>query len=349
MKKIGLITYHDVPNFGAVLQAWAMTRILRKYAKKVDLINYSPDYLKSKFSRKGWRRWVPSLGSFRRRQFCRKQLPLTRSLRTNDEVRSFVRSESYDSLVCGSDQIWMKDERQAYDMTFMLGVANSDLPRKISYAPSCGDMVEYGTDSNVVRDQLRQFSAISVRDVHSAEIIGGLGIDNIRQVLDPTLLVDFSNIISPRETIRLPPYIALVGPWNAQIEETARQVSSFLKLPIVAVGTQSKEAKYLRKYVGPSEWVSHIAHAEFVVTSLFHGVMLSIRCQRPFLASPASGRQFKIADALTKFGLGERMLCSGREMNIDDALFRLDYSSCGDRLRELSIDSWNYLDAAFND
>lgn len=349
MKKIGLITYHNVPNFGAVLQSWAMTQILRKYANNVKLINYCPDSLEGKFRRKGWKRWLPSPGIIRRKLFCRKHLPLTQPLRTNEEVSLHVSSELYDTLVCGSDQIWMKEGPQAYDNTYMLGVARTESIRKISYAPSCGDMKDYGQDGDNVRTHLRQFHALSVRDAHSAGIIAGLGIEKVKQVLDPTLLVDFSSLLIPRRAIKLPPYIAFVGPTNAQSEETARQVSAFLKLPIVAVGSSSSVANIVNKYVGPSEWASHIAHAEFVVTSLFHGVMLSIRFKKPFLACAAVGRQFKIADALSKFGMGDRLLSSERVKNIDESFFRLDYAGHEDRLRELSVDSWNYLDAALSD
>ena len=45
--KIGILTFHDTHNFGACLQAYALSEVLRRWGHEVEFINYHNDYLGS--------------------------------------------------------------------------------------------------------------------------------------------------------------------------------------------------------------------------------------------------------------------------------------------------------------
>ena len=45
MKKAEIITYHFVPNYGAVLQVYALQKILRQYVDNVEILDYRPKEL----------------------------------------------------------------------------------------------------------------------------------------------------------------------------------------------------------------------------------------------------------------------------------------------------------------
>ena len=57
MKKIGILTFHKSINYGSVLQAWALSKILKDY--DVSIIDYEPMVYKKNYGMfclsKGWK------------------------------------------------------------------------------------------------------------------------------------------------------------------------------------------------------------------------------------------------------------------------------------------------------
>ena len=50
MKKVGIITFHFADNFGAVLQAYALTKKIENYGINVEIINFTPQKLRSPYA-----------------------------------------------------------------------------------------------------------------------------------------------------------------------------------------------------------------------------------------------------------------------------------------------------------
>ncbi len=213
MKKVGLITFHHLPNFGACLQAWALVDVLRRLDCDVSVIDYRSIRHEIKFKRKGVRALFPSWGRFRLRRFVKSHMPLTDAYRSREQVERHVASSNYDALICGSDQVWMVDNHLGFDRTYFLDVCGTDGPRRISYAPSCGNIESFGKDTPKIRELLLLFHSISARDRATIRILATLGIDHVVNVIDPTLLADFGPLV--RRPIVEQPYIAVAGPLNA--------------------------------------------------------------------------------------------------------------------------------------
>ena len=57
MKKIGILTFHKSINYGSVLQAWALSKVLTDY--DVSIIDYEPSAYKTNYGlfapSKGWK------------------------------------------------------------------------------------------------------------------------------------------------------------------------------------------------------------------------------------------------------------------------------------------------------
>ena len=348
MKKIGVLTFHDVPNFGAILQAWSLVQLLRDLGGNVELINYKPASLISKFHRGGLRRFLPSYGAFRRRSFVKRHLPVGQKCSDRKMVREYVQRSDFDILVCGSDQIWMMDDSIGFDPIFFLDFPEGLRIRKVSFAPSCGSMQSFGRNASQVRQLLSCFDAISVRDRHTATVLTNLGVENSVEVVDPTLIADFTPFISSTTSLK-ERYLAIVGPSNNSMEHAAKQIASRLNLRILALGTKAKCADIGKRFVNPGEWANYIANAEFVVTSLFHGVMLSIKFHRNFIAIPASGREQKISDALLRFGLSERLQKVDMPFEFDSDNIRLEYSSAREQIESSVALSIKFLAEAICD
>jgi len=343
---VGILTFHHVHNFGAVMQAWALANTLSRLGHSTEVINYRP---KGVHARTGWRALVPSIGHWKMSRFVERQLPLSPAvLPTRQDVDAYVRSRNIDKLVCGSDQVWMVDGRLGLDATYFLGVGGDAVKKRVSYAPSCGSMKSFGANAEEARDLLSRFSAISVRDETTRGAVEALGIEVSTRVVDPTLLTDFGALLggSTRRRARRE-YLAVVGKTNPAAERFAHWAAKRLGVEVVGVGTRLTGADS-KPFVGPREWLEYIAGARFVVTSLFHGAAVSLSLRRPFVAVDSAGRSFKLTDLFRFLEIEERFLepdSAGSYPNAEN-LLEMSYAELGPRIQRRVDESMTFLKGA---
>lgn len=347
MPLTGVITFHHVPNFGAFVQAWSLVQAIQKCGHLVEVVDYRPTAHMEKFRRKGLKSWRPSLGRWRMKRFMHQNLPLSPTVRTPAEVDALVRDGRYDTLVCGSDQVWLIDGVLPFDRTYFLGVGEGQPLRRISYAPSCGNIDSFGDDAKEVGRLLRDLDHVSVRDENAMRLVTQLGISDAQQVVDPSLIADLDPLVGPNPHHRK--YIAVVGGMNPAAGRLVEAISTRRQLDVVAVGTRCSAAHCEKRFINPGEWVNWIAHAEGVVTSLFHGAAVSIALRRPFLAIDAGGRAFKLTDLLGRFNLESHFVsqCDG-EYPGDDGWLDLNYSESGEVIQSAVEQSRLFLRKALD-
>lgn len=324
MKSAGIITFHQVFNFGAVLQAWSLVQILRRLGHEPVVIDYRPRTREPMRDRRGMRRFVPSVGLLRMQRFVQEQLPLTQTLRTAEDMQAHLSQAGYAALVCGSDQVWLIEDRHGFERAYFLDFEDVGGARRLSYAPSAGNSESFGQHTQAVRRALARFDAVSARDLNTLRLLRTVGIDNAVHVVDPTLLADFESIVTPPWRKRR--YVAVVGPTNAAAQSLIVDVARRLDAKIVAVASRCEVADVKRPFASPDEWVGAIARADFVVTSLFHGAALAIRFRKPFLALGTASRGFKITDLLARFGLSDRFLAPRSDGKYDATGLELELS-----------------------
>lgn len=156
--KIATITCHNVYNYGASLQAYALQRYLSQEGHDVEIIDYKPYYLNSRYN---WRhipaesRLYPykdyvgtqciyfllknrkiykTIGRKRKfDDFRQKFLTLTDNTYTSAEELRATPPQA-DLYIAGSDQIWNTACENGKDAAFYLDFGSDDT-RRISYAP----------------------------------------------------------------------------------------------------------------------------------------------------------------------------------------------------------------------
>lgn len=343
--RVGIITFHHVHNSGAVLQAWSMMRILQDLGCSVEIIDYRPKSLDIKHKRKGIKAFYPSLGRLIFRLFIKTNFPLTPTFRTHVDVTKYVVNKGlYDYLICGSDQIWLKDRFLGFDSTYFLDFDDSAATRRVSYAPSCGNMIDFGEHSAEVARLLSKFRAISVRDKNTMSILNSLGITNATLVADPTLLANFDSVIKPLQTNRQ--YLVVAGETDSVSCVFIKKIARQLNLDIIAL-SRCAAADIEKRFISPLEWARYIAGAKYVVTSLFHATALAIKFRKPFVALGTQGRSFKIIDMLERFGLEERYCRPQRgRYELTPELLELNYGNANKAISELSKISIEFLRGA---
>ena len=209
--RVGILTLHSQINYGGVLQAFALQNVLLCRGVRIEVIDY---WMHNNAPLKGlfvgplagalacWiagvillcGRWMDTIRRVRTWRFIHERLSLT-----NYHFTTWKEMEGQDldldCLVVGSDQVWGPWENDDF---FLVG-APKHIPA-ISYAASFGkrcvlDVLEprYGA-------LLDRFSAISVREAKSVQLVASVG-HQATHVLDPTQLLSAARW---RELLALP-------------------------------------------------------------------------------------------------------------------------------------------------
>ena len=193
MKKIGILTFHNVINYGGVLQCMALQDFLKAYNYEVEVINYKSKHIGKnnkliKFSSPS--NLIKSVLTLpfnyirkkRYNNFIKNNLILTNDVKNYDELKKLC-EEKYDYVIIGSDQVWNSEITENEADVYFLENINV---KKISYAASTGD--DKIIDINRIIKNSNDFEAISVREEST---YNKLLSHNIKAELnvDPTLLL----------------------------------------------------------------------------------------------------------------------------------------------------------------
>ena len=191
----------------------------------------------------------------------------------------------FDAFICGSDQIWSVFDYN-FDGYFFLNFVKK---RKISYAASIGTENFTDAKKKQIADWLSSFDAISTREQQTAIQLQSITNREITWVADPTLLQtnlfweEFCQKIRPLRRKYILCYFLENSSWYFNYAE---KLSSSLGLELILIPsnlTFTKNKHVYKHAVGPKEFVSLIAHADFVLTDSYHGSIFAIQFNKKFL------------------------------------------------------------------
>ena len=333
--KISTITCHDVYNYGASLQAYALMHYLEGLGHQVKIIDYKPDYLSGHYqllaaesSLVGSSRIkavlyvlvkLPGRLLSRRRKwafdrFRDSHLKLTATRYSSfDDLRD--NPPQADCFIAGSDQIWNTLRPNGKDPAFYLMFAPVGAIRA-SYAASIAtDVVEEG-DQSLMLCGVSALDHVAVRESTAAKMLEGMGIDKVTHVLDPVFLVSKETWRDIGSGHHEQGYV-LVYDFDAsdEVERIATELAAKRGLRIYSV-SQGKYA-YAHKnfpHAGPEDFVSLIRDAQVVVTNSYHAIVFSLIFGVDFYtAGRAENINSRMSDLLAQFQLDMHALVDMRE------------------------------------
>ncbi|MGO4910234.1 polysaccharide pyruvyl transferase family protein [Pseudorhodobacter sp. W20_MBD10_FR17] len=330
IKSVYTLTFHDVPNIGAILQAYALQRFLIQAGYSSKILDYRPlyHYVDLLKPYKGLSRNINKFRMHRNiRAFSKKYLHLSESRLKN--VNDFARFNSSSALVVGSDQIWNPTlTGYGVDKTFLL--AGKTDARKIAYAASAGGKILSGS---VAKDQLRDFHAVSVREDHLRQdlVKNGLYPDAIT-VLDPTfLLQSYTDLVADEPPIT-EKYVASyevsssISRANFAIE--AGKLKQKCALPLYHLGSNPIDSADVSLIPPtPNKWLRTLLDAEYVIANSFHGLAFSIILRKKFvyLLHREAEKNARALTLLKTAGLEARAVLSVDDISIDQIDADIDY------------------------
>lgn len=354
--KIGILTYHRSQNYGALLQAIALRKVLADMGHEVTFIDYWPAYHRHMYalfsfpwmmSRKGLKGKMSYLKSCINNRVYRKKRRDNFEKFISEYIEPYTSSETeaYDIIFHGSDQIWRKQpEINTYNPVYF-GRHQIRSNRKVSYAASMGILPERESDKLKFKDLLSNLDSISVRERDLLDLVVSLEYPDARQDIDPTLLLSSDDWISmfdlkKHETgEKYALYYKIKDSFDvACLRRFAK--SRGLKLKIIHSKATGKNTDYQVTTAGPKQFMDLIYNANFVFTSSFHGLAFALRFHKPFLAS-FSNNGGRAASLLSNLGLSDRLLEPRSEImnNIDS----INYMEVDSILEQMSFESKGFL------
>ncbi len=319
-KKISVgITTFLYTNYGALLQAYALQKHLKKYnILDVTNINFRTDWhekqarvfnlygsIKSKFSQ-----FVFTLirynGLKKRKQrtekFKKDYFSLTPVYRTVDEFIS--NPPTMDIYITGSDQVF--NPNGEYKDVFYLKF-NKGEAKKIAYAPSFG-VSDLSEDLSIkIAPLINDFDALSCREKEGATYLSNITGKVVPWLVDPTFLLSAEEwehiLISPKIKDKYIFIYALTG--EEHMINIARKIKKNTGYKIICLRGNRKSFFSIDKFIygsGPAEFIGWIRNAEYVVTDSFHGTIFSVLFDKPFytfISRPkVSSRIYNLIDLL---------------------------------------------------
>lgn len=366
IKSIGLLTTHRVYNFGSVLQAFALQKVIERIGFNCTLINYQfPNKIHAtdKENRNPFLKVIRYIMSIKHGRPDKKMQMGIDIFRLNN-LKMSVYYPDYDSLhqnppvfdtyVLGSDQTW-NVRHIAHDDTFLLSFANKG--KKVSYASSAARKTIPQDYYDVFRNNLSQFDAISVRERNTQTLVERLIGIKPPILLDPTLLLDKQDwhhiALKSKYQVKRSPYILVYilrysfYPYPLATE-IIRNLYKKFGYHLVLIRYSMRERLGLRDYenlyegIAPEDFVALFENASFVVTTSFHGTAFAINYNKPFytIYDPESDDD-RIISLLNQLGLQGRGLSIHENSPILSG--DVDYSIANERLNELRKESLDYL------
>lgn len=328
-KKIGILTFHCVQNYGAMLQAYALKGYLCQEGYDARIINYrssailAPYEVSMSLAQAAGRRvivfpwrWPESLKTLhwvkthpqeqigRREKFRRFEEEYLLDSGASPVPYEEIGRLPVDAFIFGSDQIWNTDITGEEEDVYW-GLFPTEGQKRIVYGASLSHRELRPAEQRNIQRCLSSFDAVSVREKALAEKVEELTGQRVPVVVDPTLLLsreDYERSL-PLSPPGVEPYVLL---YMMRDSEEAMKAAKRTGLPVKIVGCRIGEhfidvgpGKILN--AGPIEFLNLAYHAKYIITNSFHGTVFSILFQRPFCV--ISGEDDRIDNLLRLAGL----------------------------------------------
>ena len=217
MNRIGVIThYYGSLNYGGVLQAYALCKVLRQYGmdpeqlcfplqgmplprqegkagnkiarslKEGVLVRKAAHRLKRTVEKLAVKVLLPDLAERRKSAFSHFINALVpHSPQVYDSAGIAQCNGRYDMFITGSDQVW---NLRWYNPAYFLAFAGEGKP-KFSYGASVAMSTLSAQEKALFREYLHDFIGVSVREPQGAELLADAVSQPVELVLDPALLL----------------------------------------------------------------------------------------------------------------------------------------------------------------
>lgn len=351
--KINVVTIIDNTNYGTYLQALATCKLLDK-ENDVILLNYEREKcspissLKRRIKKNNKIRLWDILSQLiiipaKRKFLCNE---ISRYIKLSKKITKNKVSEKNipdaDIYLTGSDQVWNTEYNEGIDTFFYLGFVPSGR-KKVCYAASIGQDTIDSKYIPEIKDLLLDYSKITLREKKSISLLNSIGINNVENVLDPTLLItkeNWAELFKIKKECK-EQYILV---YSVEVDKTKKLIElanklakkNNLKVYLIENGNPFKHYNRVvdKVYYSPSlkKFIELFYNSQFIIASSFHGTAFSINFNKPFFVLLPNKYNIRINSLLEDFGLQNRAILESELNNINSFDSSIDYVNVCNKL-----------------
>lgn len=320
--KICILSMQRVPNFGSVLQCYALKKMLMELGHSVSFLDieyrkdddalirgYKLDYSQES-SKGGLLNKIRKIDRYAINRIRIKRASILQNQIFNNFVKNTLQvaegEEQYDLCIIGSDEVFNCASTAPWGFTSQL-FGNIDNATCVgTYAASCGATKFENLPQPVIaaiRQAFKRVLCFSVRDDNTEKFVSYLTEKTIDKHLDPVIVGNFDDEI---ETISmskdLPERYCIVYSYYNRInkKEEISAIKKFCKqhsLQIVSIGAPQM---WIKKHLvlSPFETLRAFQQAEFVITDTFHGTIFSAKYAKRFVAISRPSNENKMSSLI---------------------------------------------------
>lgn len=341
--KIGIVTFHNVYNYGGMLQAFALCHFLQETYSACYCIDYRQDALTKKYRHRLWDKeksvkqntkhfiaYYLLRKNYEKEKkfnaFLSRHIPQTKAVSSLEAFQDVTKD--FDILISGSDQLW-NPQFTGGQLDPVYFLETNTTVRKYAYASSAGARIFNPSEIRQIQQYLQGYHSVAVREDFLKQQLLPVRHD-VEVVLDPTLLLDRAKWLSLRQHIGgLPPRFVLLYTFDndAKTIAIAKRVSQQLRIPIVSLfRVKTKlQIEYTRDDLGPQEFLDLLDKCSFVVTNSFHGTAFSINFQKDFFSVYKTSNPHRVLNLVGQLGLSERVVKNSEELP-EPSGWKIDYA-----------------------
>ena len=301
MVRVGIISlYYNNSNYGGLLQAYALCKVLEKSGHDCKQISYEPKSdasrnvadlktkIKHPFKKIFYGKWYDDYN--KGKQLLKDfELSIPHTHIVDAQTVSGL-NKDFDAFICGSDQVW---NPQFWRDSYFLAFAEPS-KIKIAYAASMARNQLTSSEAAYVVKMTGGFRAISLRETESVEALQRFDPSFDAQVMpDPTLLMtsDEWSQITSEPVVREPYIFAYFLGDNRIVRDSITAYARSVGKRIIFINSllqhnrkwETEHRDVIISDVSVPAFLSLIKHAELVITDSFHGTVFSAIFNVPFL------------------------------------------------------------------
>lgn len=357
--KIGLVTVHKEPNYGANLQTYATWKFISDLGHDCEVIDMTlrpepprfpqcrPDYyrkpkqsltfqmrmqIRKLFVKFGLKKPIyvpPSIQPKAQLKFNKFNELISYSKRYDKLTELYDNPPQYDLYITGSDQVWNPTQfycLEPFFLTFATG------HRKISYAASIGIEELRDNEKEQFKKWLQSYESISVREKTAKKLLEEItNRTDIEKVSDPTFLLSQDEWLNfaIKPSIKKPYILVFTLGHNQLLIDYAIRLKAETGFDIkviclMALPNNNNEYESITDAC-PREFIGYLSQAELVLTDSFHGTVFSLLMKSKNFYTylfPTAKRNSRMIDLLNLVGLTDHIISNELSETYEELMLR---------------------------
>lgn len=318
-KKVLIITFQCCPNYGAMLQAYALQEYLKTLSLDVEILDYRPKSLTKQYvyintySLASIIMSIWSLASYyrKRRAFKRFEQYLNLTGKTYYSKNN-IDMQYIDYCFLGSDQIWNPEITSGFDPVYFGNVNLSDSSKIIAYAASIGKKSFTSEEVGKFKTLITKIHRIAMREDEAQDLVLRTTGKKTSLVVDPTILAGVECFRKFINKVKFSKYVLVYRlSSDLKIIDVANEVANRKGLKVIEISGLRKGIRNPKHKViydaGVEDYLSLLFYADYVVTDSFHGTVFSVLFHKQFITIPHKTRGGRMKSLLSKVNLLDRI------------------------------------------